>query len=127
MSNVVWTATDGWHDGPAAAVSTDDGGRIRSTVTGAGVTIRDNGLRYTVPDYVTAVQVDGQAPISGQTVSGYGGKIPTRYRLTYAGRNRRVYAMSYGNSASLFVMVGGDVAHLDTLTEHRLMAARDAR
>lgn len=95
------------------------------TVTGAGVTVRDNGLRYTVPDYVTAVHVDREAPRSGQTVSGYGGKLPTPYRLTYAGRNRRVYAMCYGNAASLYVIVGGAVAHLDTVTEYRLEAARD--
>jgi hypothetical protein len=100
---------------------------MSATVTGAGVTIRENGLRYTVPDYCTAVHVDDTAPRSGQTVTGYGGKIPTRYRLTYAGRNRRVYAMSYGNAASLYVIVGGAVAHLDTDTEHHIMAARDAR
>jgi hypothetical protein len=94
-------------------------------VTGAGVTIRENGLRYTVPDYVTAVHVDATAPRSGQTVSGYGGKLPTAYRLTYYGRNRRVYAMCYGNSASLYVIVGGDVAHLDAITEHRIESARD--
>lgn len=95
-------------------------------ITGAYVTLRDNGLRYTVPDYVTAVHVDATAPRSGQTVSGYGGKLPTSYRLTYAGRNRRVYAMCYGNAASLYVMVGGAVAHLDTDTEYRIMAARDS-
>jgi hypothetical protein len=96
-----------------------------ATITGAGVTIRENGLRYTVPDYCTAVHVDVAAPLAGQTVSGYGGKLPTRYRLTYAGRNRRVYAMCYGNAASLFVIVGGAVAHLDTITEHALEVARD--
>jgi hypothetical protein len=59
-------------------------------------------------------------PRSGQTVSGYGGKIPTRYMLKYAGIWRRVYAMAYGNSASVYIIVKGEDFFLDTDTEYRL-------
>lgn len=81
-------------------------------------------LTYTDPADVTAVTADDTAPMYGRTVTGYGGKIPTRYRITYRGRTRRVYAMCYGNSASVYVIVGGAVAFLDTDTEHALEAVR---
>ena len=77
-------------------------------------------LTYTDPAAVTDVTVDPAAPTYGRTVSGYGGKIPTRYRITYAGRSRRVYVMQYGNSGTAYVVVNGVDVILDTDTEHRL-------
>lgn len=81
-------------------------------------------LRYTTPENVTDVKIT-EIPASGHTASGYGGRIPTRYMIKYLGRWRRVLAMVYGNSGSLYVNEGGQIAHLDTDTEHRLEAFRD--
>lgn len=80
---------------------------------------------YTDHALLARVIVDTVAPMYGRTVSGYGGKIPTRYRLDYAGRTRRVYAMQYGNSGSLYVIVNGADVFLDVDTEHDLEDARD--
>ena len=47
---------------------------------------------------------------------GYGSKIPTRYWVSVAegaSRRRRVWAMSYGNAASLYVIVKGEVLFLN--------------
>lgn len=76
-------------------------------------------VQRTDPGLTTEVRVTTQ-PTYGQTVTGYGGKIPTRYMVKYAGRWRRVYAMSYGNSASLYIVVGGQDALLDLTTEERI-------
>ena len=84
----------------------------------------DGGL-YLRDDAVRDMYVDDAAPYYGRTASGYGGKIPTRYRLALAdGRTRRVYAMAYGNGASAYVIIGGAVAHLESDTEHDLTGGR---
>ncbi len=84
------------------------------------------GLRYLHPHAVTRIIVDDDAP-RNRSVSGYGGAIPTAYRVTLAdNRTRRVYAMCYGNSASFYVTVRGKRAHVDIDTEHALQTARDA-
>ena len=74
---------------------------------------------YTDPAFVTAYRAT-TTPLSGQTASGYGGKIPTRYMIRYADRWHRVYMMQYGNSGSAYILKGGQVHHLDTGTEHDL-------
>ena len=80
----------------------------------------DGGL-YLRDDAVRDMYVDDAAPYYGRTVSGYGSKIPTRYRLALANsRTRRVYAMAYGNGASVYVIIGGAVALLKSDTEHNL-------
>lgn len=76
-------------------------------------------VQYTDTSLVTEVKAT-QQPTYGQTADGYGGKIPTRYMVRYAGRWRRIYAMAYGNSASLYVVVGGQDLHLDQTTDERL-------
>lgn len=76
-------------------------------------------LTYTDPALVTAYRAT-TTPLSGQTASGYGGKIPTRYMIRYAGRWHRVYVMQYGNSGSAYIHKGGQVHHLDNDTEHHL-------
>ena len=84
----------------------------------------DGGL-YLRDDAVRDMYVDDAAPYYGRTASGYGSKIPTRYRLALAdGRTRRVYAMAYGNGASVYVIIGGAVAHLESDTEHDLTGGR---
>ena len=77
---------------------------------------------YTDPARVTGIRVT-ETPRYGVTASGYGGKIPTRYMLTYGGRERRVYVMQYGNAGSVYVVVDGAPAFLDVDTEHAVMAA----
>lgn len=78
---------------------------------------------YTDPARVTGYTVDAVAPRYGVSASGYGGKIPTRYGIHYAGRWRRVYAMAYGNAASLYVVYHGAPVFLDVETEHGAHAA----
>lgn len=41
------------------------------------------------------------------TASGYGAKIPTRYKVRLNGRLYRVYATCYGNAASNWIKAGG--------------------
>ncbi len=48
------------------------------------------------------------APRSGQTVTGYGSRIPTGYMIQWEGRWRRVYAACWGNSASHYIGPAGD-------------------
>jgi hypothetical protein len=76
-------------------------------------------VEYADPSLVTEVR-ETDVPMSGQTTSGYGGQIPTRHMIKYAGVWRRVYAMSYGNGGIAYVKVGGRNVTLDADTEHRL-------
>lgn len=72
--------------------------------------------------YGTVRDAVADAPTPGAglfyTRTGYGPKVPTRYRVRLStdsptGRLRRVYAMSYGNAASLYVIVKGEDVFLD--------------
>jgi len=56
-------------------------------------------------------------PTYGRTATGYGAKIPTRYMVTLTGetRERRVYAMVYGNAGSLYVIRDGGEVFIDDL------------
>jgi len=84
-------------------------------------------LRYLNPRAITDVR-ETLTPFSGQTVTGYGGRLPTPYVLTLNdGRTRRVRAMCYGNAASYYVLVGGKVAHLDSWAEGYLEDVREGR
>lgn len=76
-------------------------------------------LTYTDPHEVTTVGTT-DPPAYGRTASGYGAKIPTRFRIRYLGRWRRVYMMQYANSGSAYVVVNGQDVFLDSGTEHRL-------
>jgi hypothetical protein len=67
----------------------------------------------TTYDLVRYAVEDPRTPAYGQTATGYGSKLPTRYRVRLASddptaRLRRVYAMCYGNAASLYVLVKGE-------------------
>ena len=84
-------------------------------------------IKYTNPRSVTAVHVEDSAP-HNPYATGYGAQIPMPYRLTFTdGRTRRVYAVCYGNAASLYVRIDGETRYLDTDTEYALQDARDAR
>lgn len=74
---------------------------------------------YTDPTLVTDQRQTDQ-PSYGHSADGYGGKIPTRHMLRYAGKWRRVYVMCYSNSGTAYVIVKGAVTVLDRYTEYRL-------
>jgi hypothetical protein len=76
-------------------------------------------IAHTIPLLVTDYRVT-VVPRSGQTVTGYGGAIPTRYMVRYANRWQRVKVMSYGNSGSAYIHTGGRDLFLDVDTEHAL-------
>jgi hypothetical protein len=62
-------------------------------------------------------------PFYGRTADGYGGRIATRYMVRLPGdsaRWRRVYAMCYGNAASIYVTVRGTIVFID---DHEIAAA----
>jgi len=73
----------------------------------------------TIPLLVTEYRVT-DAPRSGRTVSGYGGRIPTRYMIRYAGRWHRVRMMRYGNGGSAYIRAAGQDRFLDIDTEYAL-------
>lgn len=77
---------------------------------------------YTEPASVTGVKVTN-VPVSGQTVTGYGGKVPTAHMIEYLGKWRRVYVMAYGNGATPYVLVKGNVVVLDNDTQHEVREA----
>lgn len=56
---------------------------------------------------------DAVEPTYGSTVGGYGAKIPTRYRVRYLGRVRRVYVMQHGNAGSTYIIVRGATQFID--------------
>jgi hypothetical protein len=76
-------------------------------------------LTYTDPSKLDAVTITNP-PTYGHTQSGYGGKIPTRYLVRYAGRWRRVYTMIYGNGGTAYVVVNGQNHILSPETEHMI-------
>jgi hypothetical protein len=43
-----------------------------------------------------------------KTASGYGTKIPTRYTVTFQGKERRIYADYYSNVAATYIIVNGE-------------------
>lgn len=73
----------------------------------------------TNPALVSAIVYDRYPPIV-RSATGYGGKLPTAYRVRYDGRWRRVYAMQYGNAGSAYITVAGAPAFLDIATEYAL-------
>ena len=85
-------------------------------------------IQYTNPANVLEVFADDHEPRYGQSATGYGPKIPTRYRIRYAtasgARVLRVYMAVYGNSGSAYVCTGGRDLYLDTDTEYALQDAR---
>lgn len=82
-------------------------------------------MPHTDPTLVTEIVIDAEAPSYGQSASGFGGKVPTRYRIRYAGRMRRVYVMVYGNDGSAYIVVKGVDTFIDTDTEYSIYDARD--
>jgi hypothetical protein len=73
-------------------------------------------INYSDPGMVTGMKATKE-PGYGRTVTGYGGKLPTRYMVQYGGRWRRVYMMQYGNSGSAYIVHGGSELFLDMHTQ----------
>ena len=78
-------------------------------------------IAHTIPLLVTEYRITS-VPRSGQTVTGYGGAIPTRYMVRYANRWQRVKVMQYGNAGSAYIRTGGRDLFLDIDTEYALQA-----
>lgn len=79
-------------------------------------------IQYTEPASVTGVKTT-DVPVSGQTVTGYGGKVPTAHMIEYLGVWRRVYAMAYGNGSTPYVLVKGESVVLDPDTQQEVREA----
>lgn len=65
---------------------------------GAG-TVDTFGPRLTIE----TMAKDTGAPRSGQTVTGYGARIPSPYMVKHNGKWRRVYIACYGNAGSAYI------------------------
>jgi hypothetical protein len=76
-------------------------------------------VSYTDPALVTETR-QTEEPTYGRNADGYGGKLPTRHMIRYAGRWRRVYVMCYSNSGTAYVVVNGANQVLDIDTEYKL-------
>ena len=76
-------------------------------------------VSYTDSALLDAVRSDREYP-RNRSVTGYGGKIATRYRVFYSNRWRRVYVMQYSNSGTAYIMVKGEMQVLDIATEYAL-------
>lgn len=75
-------------------------------------------ISYTDNEKVSALVHDFYPPVARGY---YGAQLPTSYRLQYSdNRWHRVYAICFGNSASLYVLVLGQRLFLDTNTEYQL-------
>lgn len=84
------------------------------------------GVVWTDPDAVLGTEVD-PAPPPAPCPTGYGRRVPTRYRIQYVtetGRRwRRVYAVDYGRHRSLYVVADGAWRALDPATRARVERA----
>lgn len=76
-------------------------------------------VTYTNHDLAQEVKVT-TVPMKGQTISGYGGNIPTQYMVKYNGYWHRVKVMTYGNSGSPYIESHGGILFLDVTTESYL-------
>lgn len=84
-------------------------------------------VEYTDQKLVSMLAADEETPLNPYR-SGYGAKIPTRYRIKYGSTPheiiswRRVYVMNYGNAGSPYIVYRGDWIFLDSDTQSRLEA-----
>ena len=68
-------------------------------------TMVDSLSDYKGYDYITIL--DEYKGTSGKTLSGYGSKIPTDYKVFHQGRLYRVYSKIYSTIGSLYITVMG--------------------
>lgn len=77
-------------------------------------------ITHTPSGFITDVTISEVARDYRQ----YGGNLRTRFTVKCAdNRTRRVYVMSYGNSASLYLRIGGVDTFLSIEAESQLEAA----
>lgn len=79
-------------------------------------------VKYTDPTRVLVVSIVDAPP--RRTAADYG-TFPTRHMINYQHDNgrvypHRVYALCYGNGASLAIKIDGGVAFIDLDTQERL-------
>jgi hypothetical protein len=67
--------------------------------------LRNRPKIYQIPSSVVIKREckETDLPRHGQTQTGYGAAIPTRYMVKYGSIWRRVYCASYGNSSTLYI------------------------
>jgi hypothetical protein len=82
-------------------------------------------VRYTNCALLHEAAVDRETPYH-RNVSGYGDKIPTRYKVKYGETPRqlaswrRVYAVCWGNASSVYIEMYGERLYLDSGIEYFL-------
>jgi hypothetical protein len=82
-------------------------------------------VKYTNCALLHAAAVDIQAPYQ-KYAYGYGDKQPTRYKIKYGETSRqlaawrRVYAVCWGNAASVYIEMYGERLYLDSGIEYFL-------
>lgn len=93
--------------GHATAVFAGDEGADEMTCDGClAETVAARGPFYLDETSIEARRVTS-VPVSGQTRSGYGGRLPTAWQLRIGGRWYRVRVMCWSNSGSAYVERAG--------------------
>lgn len=73
----------------------------------SNVTFRADGGMVTEPRSSERVECkEATAPLSGNTFSGYGSRIPTGYMIKWRGKWRRVYVRCFSNSGTTYIRDG---------------------
>lgn len=68
----------------------------------ATLSLRD-AITHEILSTEDVIAVRDDAPPTARTVSGYGSKLPTPYRVHLANRWHRVYARCYSNAATHYI------------------------
>jgi hypothetical protein len=69
-------------------------------------------IEYVAEGFIVKWIEDKQAPLN-RSETGYGPKIPSRYRVKCSdNRTRRIYAVCYSNAASHYVIVNGRALYI---------------
>jgi hypothetical protein len=85
-----------------------------------------NAIKHLPLSAVVGASIDATAPAYGRDASGYGRKVPTRYRVTLDdGRARRVYVAALGNGGSAYVVRGGENVYITGDVERVIELMRD--
>lgn len=83
-------------------------------------------VKYTNCSLLQEACADLETPLYGRTVSGYGDKLPTRYKIKYGETPRqlaawrRVYLVQWGNASSAYIEFYGERLYLDSTIEYFL-------
>ena len=76
------------------------------------------GDRFADPTQIKALADDLREPRYGRDQFGYGRQIPTRHKLLYLNRWRRVFVCLMSNAGTAYVLVKGEWHVLDVDTEY---------